>query len=210
MCFEVNCDRIQSIRGQELILTIENFIIGISSVKGDRFLTSNENTEVPCIGAKIPSEESVDQRLPYKDVRFSSQLTLKHFLGHMTSLKLVALSRLVEIFKWNLKKLKIFSSVFLEKLIDLFTECMICNKPGNFWPHSKVICDRSDKFWYIVSYRPSKYLITLGMIFLKSKKKLFLHTIDGGERLFHICQKRERQQQRTQQEFHEILNNAFC
>ena len=159
---------LQTLQDKGMILMLENKIRGgISSVMGDRYVKSDENTKILYIDANDLYGWAMGQYLPYNDIKFDGDVKLDDILntsddsevGYFVEVDLKHPEGIRE-------KTKNFPFCPENKFSpqDKFSEYMKKMKQDSHAKCKKLICDWTDKKKYLIHYRMLKFYVRHGMI----------------------------------------------
>ena len=166
--------KLQTLQDKDLILLIENNIHGsISSVMGDSYVKSDDNTMILYIDATNLYGHSMSQRLPYDEIEMWQGDPDKYWnlleeilntpddsdIGYFLEVDL----KYPDNIKEKTKKFPICpenKNTNPNKYNDYMNEI----KPKNYTKSKKLICDWTDKKKYLIHYRLLKFYVKHGMI----------------------------------------------
>ena len=205
---------LQTLQHKDMILLLENNIRGgISSVMGDRYITSDEDQKIIYMDATNFYGHSMSQPLPYDEIKFDKNVKLEDILDTPDDSDIGYFIEADLIYPDNIKeKTKNFPFAPVNKKTnpDIFKDYMKEFKPDTYIPTTKLICDWSDKKNYLVHYRMLKFYVRHGMIvdnvhdIISFKQSRWLEKyIDFN------TQKRNQAVDDFEKDFYKLLNNAF-
>ena len=151
-----------------MILLLENKIRGgISSVMGNRYVQSDEIKKIIYVDANNLYGHSMSQPLPFDEIKFDQNIKLEDILKTPDDSDIGCFVEADLIYPDNIKKkTKNFPFAPVNKKInpDDFNDYMKEIRPDTYVQPSKLICDWSDKKYYLVHYRMLKFYVRHGMI----------------------------------------------
>ena len=205
---------LQTLQDKDMILLLENNIRGgISSVMGDRYVTSDENGKVLYFDANNLYGHSMSEPLPYDEIKFDNNVNLEDILNTPDDSDIGYLIEVDLKYPDNIKeKTKNFPFCPENKKInpDKFSDYMKEIKPDTCIQTSKLICDWSDKKNYLTHYRMLKFYIKHGMIVDKVHNIISFKQSRWLERYISFnTQKRNKAKNDFEKDFYKLLNNAF-
>ena len=205
---------LQTLQDKDMILLLENNIRGgISSVMGDRYVTSDENGKVLYFDANNLYGHSMSEPLPYDEIKFDNDVKLEDILNTPDDSDIGYLIEVDLKYPDNIKE-KTKNSPFCpeNKKInpDKFSDYMKEIKPDTYIQTSKLICDWSDKKNYLTHYRMLKFYIKHGMIVDKVHNIISFKQSRWLEGYISFnTQKRNKAKNDFEKDFYKLLNNAF-
>ncbi len=205
---------LEYIKNPDMLLCIENNIRGgISSVMGDRYVKSNEQTKILYLDANNLYGWAMSQNMPYKDFEFVVDVSIDKILSTSDD------SHVGYFVECDLKypnsikfKTKNFPLAPVKRKVD-YQELSDYQKElygKSYIPQEKLICDWKDKKNYLVHYRMLKFYVKMGMEVekvhrvIRFKQKLWLK-----EYIDYNTNKRSEAITDFEKDFFKLLNNAF-
>ena len=159
---------LQTLQDKDMILLLENNIRGgISSVMGDRYIKSDDNKNILYIDANNLYGHSMNQYLPYDEIKFDNNIKLEDILNTPDNSDIGYFIEVDLIYPKNIKeRTKNFPCGPMNKKIDPdnFNDYMKEIKTDTYIQTKKLICDWSDKKSYLIHYRMLKFYIRHGMV----------------------------------------------
>ena len=166
--------KLQTLQDKDLILLIENNIRGgISSIMGDRYVSSDENKKILYMDATNLYGHSMSQFLPYDEIEMWHGDPDKYWnwldeilntsdeteIGYFLEVDLKYPNNIKE-------KTKHFPFCPENKIIpkEKYNDYMNKIKPKNYTKSKKLICDWTDKKNYLIHYRMLKFYVRHGMV----------------------------------------------
>ena len=205
---------LQTLQDKDMILLLENNIRGgISSVMGDRYVSSDENKKILFIDANNLYGHSMSQPLPCDEIKFDKSIKLEDILntsddndiGHFVEVHLKYLDNI----KGKTMKFP-FAPVNKKINPDDFNDYMETIKPNTCTQTKKLICDWSDKKNYLIHYRMLKFHVRHGMIVDKVHNVIsFTQSMWLEKYINFITRKRNQAVNDFEKDFYKLLNNAF-
>ena len=204
---------LQILQDKDMILLLENNIRGgISSVMGDRYIKSDKK-KILYIDANNLYGHSMSQYLPYDEIKFDNNFKLEDILNTPDDSDIGYFIEVDLIYPNNIKeRTKNFPFSPLNKKInpDNFNDYMKEIKPNTYIQSSKLICDLSDKKFYLIHYRMLKFYIRHGMVVDKVHNIISFEQSKWLEKYFSFnTQKRNKAKNDFEKDFYKLLNNAF-
>ena len=210
--------KLQTLQDKDLILLLENNIRGgISSVKGDRYVKSDENKNILYIDATNLYGHSMSQFLRYDEIEMWHGHPDKYWNWLEEILKTPDDSEIGYFLEVDLKypdkikeKTKNFPFCPENKKInpDKYNDYMK-KKPKNYTKSKKLICDWTDKKKYLIHYRMLKFYVRHGMIVEKIHEIISFKQSRWLEKYISFnTQKRNKAENDFEKDFFKLLVNA--
>ena len=205
---------LQTLQDKDMILLLENNIRGgISSVMGDRYVTSDKNKKILYIDANNLYGHSMSQFLPYEEIEFDNNVNLEDIINTPDNNDIGYFIEVDLIYPDNIKqKTKTFPFAPMNKKInpDNFNDYMKEIKPDTYIQTSNLICDWSNKKNYLIHYRMLKFYIRHGMVVDKIHNIISFRQSRWFEKYIDFnTQKRNKAKNDFEKVFYKLLNNAF-
>ena len=172
-CALKNTDiKLETLQDKDLILLIENNIRGgISSVRGDRYVKSDENKKILYLDATNLYGHSMSQMLPYDEIKLEKDKSLEEFLktpddnetGYFIEVDL----RHPDDKKEKTKNVR-FCPENKKINPNRYNDYINNKKAKNYTKTKKLICDWTDKKKYLIHYRMLKFHVRHGTIVEKN------------------------------------------
>ena len=166
--------KLQTLQDKDLILLLENIIRGgISSVMGDGYVKSDENSTVLYMNATNLYGNSMSQMLPYDEIEMWHGHPDKYCNWLEEIINTPDDSDIGYFLEVDLKypddikeKTKHFPFCPENKKINPneYNDYMNKIKPKNYTKSKKLICDWTDKKKYLIHYRMLKFYVRHGMV----------------------------------------------
>ena len=207
--------RLQTLQDKDMILLLENGIRGgISGVMGDRYVKSDENTNILSFDATNLYGYVMGQCLPYDEIKFKTEnICLEDILNTPDDNDEGYLLEVDLEYPHNIRqKTKNFPFAPENKTIskDDFGPYMKLIMPKNYVSHKKLICDWTDKKNYLIHYRMLKFYIKHGMKIKKVHSVISFKQSKWLEKYIKFnTQKRNQAVNDFEKDFYKLLNNAF-
>ena len=207
--------KLQSLQNKYMILLLENNIRGgISSVMGDRYVTSDENKKILYVDANNLYGHSMSEPLPYDEIKFDRDNKLEDILNTPDDSNIgyfleVGLTYLPDNIKEKTKHFP-FAPMNKKTNLDDFGDYMKEIIPDTYTQTKKLICDWSDKKNYLIQCRMLKLYIRHGMIvdevhdIISFKQSRCLENY-----IKFFTQKINQAVNDFEKDFYILLNNAF-
>ena len=197
-----------------MILLWENNVRGgISSVMGDRYIKSDYNKKILYIDAVNLYGHSMNQFLPYDEIKFTNNVTLEDILNTPDDSDIGYFVEVDLKYPDNIKEeTKNFPFAPVNKKINLddFNDYMKEIRPDTYVQSGKLVCDWADKKNYLVHYRMLKFYIRHGMIVDKVHEIISFRQSKWLEKYINFnTQKRNQSLNDFERDFYKLLNNAF-
>ena len=180
---------------------------------GDRYVQSDENKKILYVDANNLYGHSMSQPLHFDELKFDNNVKLEDILntpddsdiGYFIEVSLTYPNIIKE-------KTKNFPFAPVNKKInpDKFSDYMKEIEPDIYIQNKKLICDWSDKKYYLVHYRMLKFYVRHGMIVDKVHKIVSFRQSRWLEKYINFnTQKRNQAVNDFEKVFYKLLNNAF-
>ena len=207
--------KLQTLQDKETILLLENGIRGgISGVKGDRYIKSDENKKILYVDANNLNGFGMSQPLPYDDIKFDTEnVCLGEILNTPDDSDIGYFLEVDLEYPHNIRqKTKHFPFCPENKSIskDVFGPYMKPIMPKNYVRHKKLICDWTDKKNYLIHYRMLKFYVRHGMKIKKVHSVISFKQSKWLEKNIDFnTQKRNHAVNDFEKGFYKLVNNAF-
>ena len=207
--------RLQTLQDKDMILLLENGIRGgISGVMGDRYIKSDENTNIIYVDANNLYGFAMSQALPYDNIKFETEnICLDEILNTPDDNDIGYFLEVDIEYPHSIRqKTKHFPFCPENKLISKndFTPYMQSIMPENYVSHKKLICDWADKRNYLIHYRMLKFYIKHGMKIKQIHSVISFKQSKWLEKYIDFnTQKRNQAVNDFEKDFYKLLNNAF-
>ena len=207
--------RLQTLQDKDMILLIENGIRGgISGVMGDRYVKSDENTNIIYVDANNLYGFAMSQALPYDNIKFETEnICIEEILNTPDDSDIGYFLEVDLEYPHDIRqKTKYFPFCPENKIISKndFTPYMQSIMPENYVSHKKLICDWTDKKKYLIHYRMLKFYIRYGMKIKQVHSIISFKQNKWLEKYIDFnTQKRNQAVNDFEKDFYKLLNNAF-
>ena len=206
---------------KHLLLLLENNIRGgISSVMGDRYIESDENTKLLYIDANNLYGWAMSQYLPtgeFEKLHFPEEFELEQIIEDLTFIPddndYGFFIQSAMLYPAEIKeKSKNFPLCPYQTKADphLFTLYLNSINQPNYKPTSKLVCDVTNKTKYMMHYRIFKFYINMGMKVTKIHTQYkFKQNPWLAKYIDHNTQKRTLAKTNFEKDLYKLLNKAF-
>ena len=207
--------KLQTLQDKEMILLLENGIRGgISGVMGNRYVKSDENTNILYVDANNLYGFGMSQPLPYDNIKFETDnVCLEEILNTPDDNDIGYFLEVDLEYPYSIRqKTKHFPFFPENKSIskDDFGPYMKSIMPKNYVSHKKLICDWTDKRNYLIHYRMLKFYIRHGMRVKQVHKIISFKQNKWLEKYIDFTtQQRNQSVNDFEKDFYKLLNNAF-
>ena len=207
--------KLRTLQNKDMILLLENGIRGgISGVMGDRYVKSDENTNILYVDANNLYGFAMSQSLPYDEIKFETEnVCLEEILNTPDDSDIGYFLEIDLEYPHNIRqKTKNFPFAPENKSIskDDFGPYMKSIMPKNYVSHKKLICDCTDKRNYLIHYRMLKFYIRHGMKIKQVHRVISFKQSKWLEKYIDFnTQKRNKTVNDFEKDFYKLLNNAF-